>query len=102
MEIEKKEGSKERSYKLFCEKHRPLKIVKEIAERDKQTIEEIHRFCKIIEKCKEIDARYQAKPKRNRGEDSEDYEMKTEVLSKKQHPGRKANVEKKREMSSKV
>jgi hypothetical protein len=35
MEIEKKEGSRDKSFKIFCEKHRPLKIVKEIEERDK-------------------------------------------------------------------
>lgn len=28
-------------FKVFCEKHRPLKIVKEMEERDQQTIEEI-------------------------------------------------------------
>jgi bromodomain and PHD finger-containing protein 1 len=64
MEIEKKEGSRDKTYKIFCEKHRPLKIVKEIAERDRQTIEEIQKFCKIIDKCMEIEARYQAKPRR--------------------------------------
>ena len=58
MEIEKKEGSRDKNFKIFCEKHRPLKIVKEIEERDKQTIDEIHKFSKIIEKCQEIDARY--------------------------------------------
>jgi hypothetical protein len=33
MEIEKVE--KERIYRIFCEKHRPLKIVKEQEERDR-------------------------------------------------------------------
>jgi hypothetical protein len=32
MEIERRERDK--SYKMFCEKHRPLKIVKEMEERD--------------------------------------------------------------------
>lgn len=30
-----------KEYKIFCEKHRPLKIVKEMEERDKQTVDEI-------------------------------------------------------------
>lgn len=56
MEIEKRD--REKQFRMFCEKHRPLKIVKEIEERDKQTIEEIQRFCKVIEKCMEVDRRY--------------------------------------------
>lgn len=44
-------------YRVFCEKHRPLKIVKEMEERDQATIEEIQRFCKILDKCMEIDER---------------------------------------------
>lgn len=34
MEIEKKDKDREKVYKVFCEKHRPLKIVKEMEERD--------------------------------------------------------------------
>lgn len=59
MEIERKDRDK--SYRMFCEKHRPLKIVKEMEEKDRQTIEEIHRFCKIIEKCIDIDQRSKVK-----------------------------------------
>jgi hypothetical protein len=33
MEIERKD--REKSYRMFCEKHRPLKIVKEMEERDR-------------------------------------------------------------------
>ncbi len=55
MEIDKKE--KDKVYKIFCEKHRPLKIVKEMEEKDKQIIEEIQRYSKLIEKCIEIDKR---------------------------------------------
>ena len=62
MELEKRE--KEKSYKMFCEKHRPLKIVKEMEERDRQTLEEIQKFCKIIEKCMDIDYRHQLKSKK--------------------------------------
>lgn len=54
MEIERE---KEKSYKMFCEKHRPLKIVKEMEEKDKQTLDEIQRFCKVIDKCMEVDAK---------------------------------------------
>lgn len=56
MELEKRE--KEKSYKMFCEKHKPLMIVKEMEERDRQTFEEIQKFCKIIEKCMDIDYRH--------------------------------------------
>ncbi len=46
MEIDKKDsgqkGSGEKVFKIFCEKHRPLKIVKEMEERDSQTLDEIH------------------------------------------------------------
>jgi hypothetical protein len=55
MEIEKKDRDK--VHRMFCEKHRPLKIVKEMEEKDKQTVDEIQRFCKIIEKCMDIDRR---------------------------------------------
>ena len=51
-----------KTYRIFCEKHRPLKIVKEMEERDQQTIEEIQRFCKVIDKCMELDYRHQLKP----------------------------------------
>lgn len=58
MEIEKKESSKgEKCFKIFCEKHRPLKIVKEMQERDQKITEEIYTFCRTIEKCMEIDKR---------------------------------------------
>lgn len=49
--------TRDKSYRVFCEKHRPLKIVKEMEERDQATIEEIQRFCKILDKCMEIDER---------------------------------------------
>ena len=39
MEIEKRD--KDKMHKMFCEKHRPLKIVKEMEEKDKITVEEI-------------------------------------------------------------
>ena len=59
MEVEKRERDKQ--FKVFCEKHRPLKIVKEMEEKDRSTIEEIQKFCKIIEKCQEIDLKTSAK-----------------------------------------
>jgi flagellar motility protein MotE (MotC chaperone) len=55
-------ASTDKTYRVFCEKHRPLKIVKEMEERDQATIEEIQRFCKILDKCMEIDERHQLKP----------------------------------------
>ncbi len=59
MEVEKKD--REKIHKMFCEKHRPLKIVKEMEEKDKQTIDEIQKFCKVIEKCVELDQKYRAR-----------------------------------------
>jgi len=59
MEIEKKDRDK--IHRMFCEKHRPLKIVKEMEERDKQTIDEIQKFCKVIEKCLEVDRKFRLK-----------------------------------------
>jgi hypothetical protein len=52
MEIERVD--RERFYRIFCEKHRPLKIVKEQEERDTQAIEEVYKFAKMLEKCIEI------------------------------------------------
>ena len=49
---------RDKVHKMFCEKHRPLKIVKEMEERDKQTLDEIQKFCKVIEKCIDVDKRY--------------------------------------------
>lgn len=37
MEVDKKDKEK----KMFCEKHRPLKIVKEMEEKDRQAVDEI-------------------------------------------------------------
>lgn len=53
MEVEKRD--REKVHKMFCEKHRPLKVVKEMEEKDRQTIDEIQKFCKVIEKCVEVD-----------------------------------------------
>lgn len=69
MEIERKDRDK--TYRMFCEKHRPLKIVKEMEERDKQTIEEIQKFCKIIDKCMDIDYRHQLKPSKHHDKERE-------------------------------
>lgn len=60
MEIERE---KEKTFRMFCEKHRPLKIVKEMEQKDKQTVEEVQKFCKVIEKCVEIDQRVSARQK---------------------------------------
>lgn len=57
MEIEKKDRDK--TFKIFCEKHRPLKIVKEMIEQEKTAIDEVQRFSKVIDKCMDISLRAQ-------------------------------------------
>ena len=59
MEVERVE--RERNYRIFCEKHRPLKIVKELEDKDKQTVDEVYKFAKVVEKCNEIQHRVDAK-----------------------------------------
>jgi hypothetical protein len=59
MEVERVE--RERNYRIFCEKHRPLKIVKELEDKDRQTVDEVYKFAKVIEKCNEIQNRVDAK-----------------------------------------
>lgn len=39
--LEVERVDRERNYRVFCEKHRPLKIVREMEEKDKQTLEEV-------------------------------------------------------------
>ena len=56
MEIEKKDRDK--VHKIFCEKHRPLKIVKEMVEKEKCAMDEVNRFCKVIDKAMEIYSKY--------------------------------------------
>lgn len=55
--MEAERFDKERYYRIFCEKHRPLKIVKEQEERDRQAVEEVHKFARVIEKSLEINER---------------------------------------------
>ena len=69
MEIEKKD----RHFKVFCEQHRPLKIIKEVEDRDKQAYEEIQKYAKILDKCIEIG---------NRNEESEEKVQKVSKPSK--------------------
>ncbi len=59
MEIERLE--RERFYRIFCERHRPLKIVKEQEEKDTLAVEEVYKFAKMLEKCIEINQRVEAK-----------------------------------------
>ena len=59
MEVDKVE--RERCFRIFCEKHRPLKIVKQQEERDRQAVDEVYRFAKVIEKSLEINEKVQAK-----------------------------------------
>ena len=59
MEVERVD--RERIPRIFCEKHRPLKIVRELHEKDKQTLDEVHKFSKVIDKCLEKSAIVEAK-----------------------------------------
>jgi len=59
MEIERVE--RERFYRIFCEKHKPLKMVKEQDERNRQAVEEVYKFAKLLEKCYEINLRVETK-----------------------------------------
>ena len=56
MEIEKKiqKNQKEKIFKIFCESHRPFKIIQEINEQNTKEIEDIQKFMKTIEKCFEV------------------------------------------------
>ena len=65
MEIEKGQD-KDQQYKIFCEKHRPFKIVKELEERDRQTVDEVLKFAKVISKCTEISQRIEEKNNRTK------------------------------------
>jgi hypothetical protein len=51
-------------------------------ERDQQTIEEIQRFCKIIEKCMELDYRQQLRPKSQRIEKKKERERKLKDIER--------------------
>ena len=64
--LEVERVDRERNYRVFCEKHRPLKIVREMEEKDKQTVEEVQKFSKVIDKCVEIYARSEAKQTRQK------------------------------------
>lgn len=56
MEIEKKQGTsnRERSFKIFCESHRPFKIIQEINNQNQKEVEDIQKFTKTIEKAMEL------------------------------------------------
>lgn len=53
MEIEKKNhlSNKEKVFKIFCEKHRPFKIIQEIEDQNAKEVEDIQKFTKTIEKA---------------------------------------------------
>ena len=59
--LEVERVDRERHYRVFCEKHRPLKIVRELEEKDKSTLDEVVKFSKVIERCVEINARNEIK-----------------------------------------
>lgn len=66
MEIEKKGASnnREKQFKIYCESHRPFKIIQEINEQNNKEIEDIQKYTKTIEKALETQAKHQAKPKK--------------------------------------
>ena len=66
MEVEKKAGSsnREKVFKIYCESHRPFKIIQEINELNKKELEDITKFTRTIEKCQEIQQRHNLKPKK--------------------------------------
>lgn len=66
MEIEKKiqKNQKEKIFKIFCESHRPFKIIQEINEQNTKEIEDIQKFMKTIEKCNEAYQKWLQKPKK--------------------------------------
>lgn len=102
MEVEKRE--KDKVFKIFCEKHRPLKIVKEMEEKDKQTIEEIQKFCKVIEKSVEIDRRTSAKQRKQEKAEREKQMLKEVKIrpQKQKGSGGEVKLKKWREKDKKV
>ena len=49
--LEVERVDRQSNYRVFCEKHRPLKIVREMEDKDKQTLEEVQKFSKVIDRC---------------------------------------------------
>ena len=45
------------AYKMYCRKHRPLKLMRGIEASQKRTMEEVTNFCKIVEKCEQVSSR---------------------------------------------
>lgn len=69
MEIERKaqgatSRTKERIFKIFCESHRPFKIIQEIKDQQKRAIEDIHKFARTIGRCYHVFKRAQLKPRK--------------------------------------
>ena len=66
MEVDKKGGknNRDKTFKIYCESHRPFKIIQEINDLNQKEIEEIQKFAKTIEKCYDSYKRYQQKPKK--------------------------------------
>lgn len=64
--LEVERVDRERNYRVFCEKHRPLKIVREMEEKDKQTLEEVQKFSKVIDRCLDTYARVEVRQTRQK------------------------------------
>lgn len=41
-------------YKMYCKKHRPLKLMREIEQNRKKSLDEVYNFCKIVNRCTQI------------------------------------------------
>lgn len=86
---------KDKVYRVFCEKHRPLKIVKEMEERDVTIIDEIQRFCKILDRCMEIDLRSQLKSNSHRLEKKKEKEKREREKERERERARMAEIKEK-------
>lgn len=67
MEIEKKGpncSNRERVFKIFCESHRPFKILQVINEQNQKEIDDIQKFTKTIERSIDIQKKHLLKPKK--------------------------------------
>ena len=50
-------------YKVYCEKHRPLRLLRGMEQAQKKSIDEILNFCKIIEKCNSLQGKLETTTK---------------------------------------
>ena len=60
MEVVKQEGNQVQR-KIYCEKHRPFHLIKELDAEVKKSIEQVITFSKLIERGKELVEKYSSK-----------------------------------------